>query len=108
MFSPHEEFQELMHIIQDMRETLGFSFPITSGYRCSSHPIVIEKLDKKGKAGYHHTSAAIDIGVSRENAFRLLEESFKRGFTGIGINQKGDHRFIHLDMRRKTPALWSY
>lgn len=38
---------------------------------------------------------------------------FQYGFTGIGINQKGGNRFIHLDdcgptTGRPRPTMWSY
>jgi len=28
-------------------------------------------------------------------------------FTGIGVQQKGSGRFVHLDLR-KEPTVWSY
>lgn len=100
------KFFQLMNAVQSMRDTLKFPLPITSGYRCESHPIEKKKIDKTGKAGYH-TIAAVDIGVNREQAHKLLKLAFIMGFTGIGINQKGSKRFIHLDFRN-DPTIWSY
>lgn len=103
-FNDSEEFKKLMAKVQSLRDTLGFPFPITSGYRCKDHPLEI----KKEKVG-QHTIAAVDIGVSGERAYKLLDMAFQYGFKGIGIKQTGKHskRFIHLDLR-DNPTLWSY
>lgn len=99
------EFRELMDEIQEMREDLNFSFPVTSAYRCKEHPIEA----KKDKFGMHNL-AAIDINVHGSNAVLLVEEALRRGFTGIGVNQHGPYnqRFIHLDMRDGPRVIWSY
>lgn len=102
--NPNLEFVELMDIVQDMRDELGFALPISSAYRCESHPIEA----KKSKPGMHNI-AAVDIKVSGDKAHKVLDLALKKGFTGIGVNQKGsmNQRFIHLDLRdHKT--VWSY
>jgi hypothetical protein len=38
---------------------------------------------------------------------RFLRLALELGFTGIGVQQKGTGRFIHLDLRA-VPAIWSY
>lgn len=99
------EFRELMDEIQEMRDELGFPFPVTSAYRCKDHPIEAKK-DKFGA----HNIAAIDINVYGEKAVRLIELALQKGFTGIGVNQTGPYkqRFIHLDMRDGPRTIWSY
>lgn len=99
------EFRELMDEVQEMREELGFSFPVTSGYRCLNHPIEANK-SKPGQ----HSIAAIDINVYGEEAVSLIESALQKGFTGIGVNQHGSYkqRFIHLDMRDGPRTIWSY
>jgi zinc D-Ala-D-Ala carboxypeptidase len=39
-----------------------------------------------------------------------LRLAFKLGFTGIGVQQKGSGRFIHLDTMEggTRPTVWSY
>ena len=103
--NPNLEFEELMDAVQEMREELGFPFPVTSAYRCPDHPIEA----KKDKFGYHRT-AAIDINVYGHKAVSLIELALEKGFTGIGVNQKGPYkqRFIHLDMREGPRVIWSY
>ena len=95
--------------IDNLREELGFPFPVTSGYRCSDHPIEA----RKKAPGAHTTGQAVDIGVSGNEAYMLIEAAIRDNFTGIGINQKGDSRFIHLDIiphssSSPRPWIWSY
>jgi len=98
-----------MKKIEALRESLGFPFIVTSGYRCPQHPIEA----KKQSYGAHSTGHAMDLAVRGENAYRLLDGALRAGFTGIGVNQKGNARFIHLDNiksseRRPRPWVWSY
>ena len=99
-----------MEKVEALREELGFPFPVNSAYRCRNHAIEA----RKKVPGAHTTGNAIDIGVSGEQALRLVEAAIKSGeFGGIGINQKGKNRFIHLDDIENTPErprpwLWSY
>ena len=95
--------------IDNLREELGFPFPVTSGYRCPEHPIEA----RKKAPGAHTTGQAVDIGVSGNEAYMLIEAAIRDNFTGIGINQKGDSRFIHLDIiphssSSPRPWIWSY
>ena len=100
--NPNPEFIELMDKIQELRDVVGFSLPITSGYRCPDHPIEARKASPG-----HHTSAAVDVGVYGERAYTVLREALRLGFTGVGVRQKGMKRFIHLDLR-DIPTVWSY
>jgi len=90
-----------------IRKWLGFSMPMTSGYRCEAY----NKL--KGFTQTHATGQAGDIACSHDQAVQINIEHSNFGFTGIGINQKGKGRFIHLDdlpkaVGRPRPHLWSY
>ena len=99
-----------MEKIEALREELGFPFIVTSAYRCPRHPIEA----RKKLSGAHSTGQAIDLAVHGENAYRLLSGALRAGFTGIGVNQKGNSRFIHLDNikssegSRLRPWIWSY
>ena len=100
--NPNAEFIELMNLVQVLRNRLGFPLPVASGYRCPDHPI-----EKAKRQPGQHSKAAVDIAVEFKQAHMLLREAMDMGFTGIGINQKGGGRFIHLDIR-KHPVVWSY
>lgn len=100
---------EFMKKLDQLREDMGFPFKITSAYRCPEHPIEA----RKKAPGAHTTGKAIDIGVSGNDAYILIEAAIRDNFTGIGINQKGDGRFIHLDIIPHSPSsprpwIWSY
>jgi uncharacterized protein YcbK (DUF882 family) len=100
---------EFMDKLQKLREAYGKPMRITSGYRHKTHPIEA----KKSKIGAHATGQAADIGVDRGDAYELLKLALELGFTGIGIQQKGGGRFIHLDTLEPSadfirPTIWSY
>lgn len=97
---------EFMEKLQSLRMIYGKPMRITSGYRCPQHPIEA----KKATPGAHASGCACDIGVEGREAYQVVRLAFKLGFTGIGVQQKGSGRFIHLDtMEGATrPALWSY
>jgi len=90
-----------------MRRELGFPFKVTSAYRCPEHNIAVSHT---GATGPHTTGRAIDIEVNREYAYRLLDCALRAGMTGIGVQQKGEGRFLHLDDLEEgiRPTVWSY
>jgi uncharacterized protein YcbK (DUF882 family) len=95
--------------LNDIREECGFSFPISSAYRCPNHPIEARKEVK----GAHTHGKAVDILASGENALEIIRVAQKHGIQRIGIQQKGSGRFIHLDACTEDdgfpcPAIWSY
>lgn len=97
--------------LQALRDEFGKPMPISSGYRDKTHPVEARKGTVS--LGAHTTGRSCDVVVSRGDAYRLIELAIKHGFTGIGINQKGVNRFIHLDDMTSIegfvrPAVWSY
>lgn len=97
---------DFMELMDSIRAMAGFPFVVTSGYRCPDHPIEA----KKSAPGAHTTGKAIDIAVKGHRALRLIELAQQAGIQRIGVNQKGNGRFIHLDVcdDRPSPAIWSY
>lgn len=96
--------------LDDLRHHLGFALPISSGYRCPEHNA---KVSSTGRTGPHTTGRAADIAVSHGRAYEVLQAAMMMRFTGIGINQKGSSRFIHLDNLpnangQPRPTIWSY
>ncbi len=100
----------LIHL-DELRQRCGFPFVITSGYRS---PEYNARVSESGLTGAHTTGKAADILVSGDKAYRLLQEAMNMAvFTGIGIDQKGENRFIHLDICTVAdglprPIIWSY
>jgi len=97
---------DFMHRLQTLRTRYSKPMTITSGYRCPDHPI--EKA--KPTPGAHSSGKAADVGVQGAEAHRLLALAMELGFTGIGVQQKGDKRFLHLDTMtgENRPTVWSY
>ena len=97
---------EFLYILNVIREECGFPLPVTSGYRCPKHPVEA----RKRRSGAHCRGLAVDIGVSGERAHRLVEVALRQGVPRIGIQQKGEGRFIHLDIDSSmpNPTIWSY
>lgn len=96
---------EFMDALQELRNQFG-PMRITSGYRSPEHPFEA----RKSKPGTHSSGKAADIAVSRGDAVKLLRLAIMDGrFTGFGIQQKGEKRFIHLDSTTTNrPTIWSY
>lgn len=101
-FSSSIAFTKLIDDAQAFRSESGKPLPITSGYRCAHHPIESQKATPG-----MHTQAACDFAVVGDDALKLLQFFLNKGYVGIGINQKGNARYIHID-RRTEPAIWSY
>ena len=93
----------LLERLQTLRTQYGKPLPVTSGWRCADHPV--EKA--KPHPGMHSTGLAVDLGVQGAEAVAVLRLALGLGFTGIGVQQKGAGRFLHLDLRRE-PTIWSY
>jgi uncharacterized protein YcbK (DUF882 family) len=103
--------QDFMEKVETLRVLYGKPLHVTSAARC---PEYNAKVSGTGKTGPHTTGRAIDFGVSGHDAHRLLVLAASMpDFTGIGVNQKGDSRFIHLDdlpnkPGKPRPWIWSY
>ena len=95
-------FTTLMDMVQNLRDWYGYPMTVNSGYSSPFHPIE----QKKANPG-QHTVAAIDFMVDQGDVHKVLAKCFEVGFRGIGVNMKGNHRFIHIDLR-KTHTVWSY
>lgn len=101
---------DFIDLLDELREQCGFALPVTSGYRCPQHN---SKVSHTGFTGPHTTGRAVDFGVRGDRAYKLVELAIRMGFTGIGVNQKGDARFVHLDdlpnaPGQPRPTCWSY
>lgn len=102
--------QDFMDKVQIVRDIVGFPLPVASGARCPKHNAAVSST---GDNGPHTTGRALDVTARGEQAFRVVYAMLVAGFTGIGVQQKGDKRFIHGDdlpdaPGRPRPTIWSY
>ncbi len=94
-----------------LRETYGKPIIVSSGYRCPKHNSAVSST---GATGPHTTGRAADILIRGAEAIKLLTRIIlMNDFTGIGLNQKGSARFIHVDDLPNTagqprPTIWTY
>lgn len=105
----HMDDQFLLKL-DELRHRYGKPLSVTSGYRC---PQYNAKVSSTGLTGPHTTGHAADLLVDRGNAYHLLQLALELGFTGIGVQQKGAARFIHVDdlpnaSGQPRPTVWSY
>ena len=105
----NEMKSEFLDRLQQLRNAYNKPMKITSGYRCPKHPIEAAKPSP----GPHSTGMAADVGIQGAEAHRLLQLALELGFTGVGVQQKGTGRFLHLDtisnqLDSPRPTVWSY
>lgn len=102
--------QDFMDKVEQLRVSVGFALPVSSAARC---PTYNARVSSTGRTGPHTTGRAIDLVVDRKKAHMVLAAALKMGFTGIGVQQKGTGRFIHIDdlpdaEGQPRPTTWSY
>lgn len=100
----NDKLYKHMELLQQMRDMLGFSIVINSGYRCKAH-----NDDVGGSVSSQHMEFATDCRPSYSNGFKqrlkkMYELAEKLGFDGIGKYET----FIHCDLRGKSKkARWN-
>ena len=94
---------DFIHKLQELRDTLGFTLLITSGYRCATYNKKIGgALDSR-----HIYGDAADIstlGLTGMQKIDLIKVARSLGFTGFGMHPA----FQHLDTRPGAIAVWFY
>lgn len=102
--------QDFMDKVERVRVRCGFPLPVSSGARCEKHN---SSVSHTGTDGPHTKGRAIDFTVRGTQALTVVRAMLEEGFTGIGVSQKGESRFIHGDdlpntMGSPRPWIWSY
>jgi len=101
---------EFVTLLDELRHQAGFPLTVSSGYRC---PVYNNQVSTTGYDGPHTTGHAADLTLSRHRAWDVLRFAPDLGFTGIGVQQKGGGRYLHLDTLTEPghaprPTVWSY
>ena len=93
--------------VVSMRRETGIPFIIPSAYRC---PVHNSRVSLTGSTGPHTTGRAVDIKCRGRESHIIMASAFRHGITGIGVNQKGKKRYIHIDDLTGDfrPWVWSY
>lgn len=94
--------QNLIEILQELRDIVGKPFKINSGYRCPEH----NKTVGGALMSQHVKGTAVDIstkGWSAAEKYALIQAAHRvYQVRGIGIYSS----FIHLDVRKGEGKLW--
>ena len=99
--------EETLARLQTVRNKFGRAMPVSSAYRCPKHNA---EVSSTGKEGPHTTGQAVDVGISGARALKLISMALDCGFTGLGVKQHGETRYLHLDdlTHGIRPHIWSY
>lgn len=102
--------QDFMDRAERLRVRFGKPLKVTSGARCPKHNA---EVSHTGDDGPHTQGRALDFAIRGADALHLVDCALEEGFTGIGISQKGDSRFVHVDDLpnadgQPRPTIWSY
>lgn len=96
---------ETIDFAQYLRDKCGFPLIVSSGYRCPNHPEEAKKI----RPGSHSRGLAADFAVTHGQARILAQIALGASKGGVGINQKGAGRFVHVDVDpQRTSYFWTY
>lgn len=106
----NEMDNQFMQQLVMIRKTTNVILPVSSAYRC---PEYNNKISPSGFHGAHTSGKAIDLSIRGSDALTVLKEALAIGIGGVGVEQKGNIRFIHLDSCTPKdglprPMIWSY
>ena len=98
--------ESFMEKLQELRTAYGAPMRVTSGFRDPRHSIEVSK----SAPGVHTRGCAVDIACGGQDAYEIMKIALELGFTGIGVQQRGSSRFLHLDTYTGDPRpnVWSY
>lgn len=98
--------QELVDLLEKLRELTNYPITITSGCRCAQKQEALRKAGYETATGIssHEKGLAADIVCGAFDGKMLAALAKKAGFKNIGIGR----RFIHVDVRAGGPREWGY
>ena len=98
--------ENLLSMLDDLREAYGHPIKLTSTYRSPDHPIEA----KKTKPGEHAYGAAVDIAcVGGQATYKLVKAAINVGFTRIGISRKNNFVHVGIGYPDAPPiTIWTY
>ena len=94
--------EAFMDRLQRLRDILGFSLVVNSGFRDPTHPVEAAK----DRPGIHTLGRAVDIAAGSQKQFKIMKAAVELGFTGFGFART----FIHIDDLDEAPRpnVWTY
>lgn len=100
---------DFMDKLIGLRQEFNRRMSVTSSYRTVDH----EKAQGRSGKSVHTLGRAVDVAIRGKDALDLILLAPRFGMTGIGVDQKGGSRFVHLDDyegddTQPRPWIWSY
>ena len=110
LFDDRGHAPEFLDRLERLRVAFNRPMPLSAGFRCPMHNMAVSET---GATGPHTTGHAVDVKVTRGEAYALTLLACRLGFTGLGFAQKGAARYMHLDDLPDAPGqprqhVWSY
>ncbi len=103
----NEISDQIIDVCQAIRDEVGYSLVVSSGFRCAAHPV--ERSKSKPGTGTHCRGVAADLAVSHRQAREVAAVALDMDIGGVGIHQKGSGRFVHIDVDPDRRSLiWTY
>ena len=95
--------EDLIRILENMRDMIGGPIVINSGCRCVEHNNEVGGVPNSA----HTRGLAADISVSSGwQRYQVVDAAFACGAMGVGV----DKTFVHVDVDTvlPRPSAWSY
>jgi uncharacterized protein YcbK (DUF882 family) len=103
--------EEMVSVLQEIRNEFQLPIFISSGYRCTRHPAEQDK----DSPGEHTFGMAVDIMCFGSKALKILSIAQSLNIKRIGLHQKGNvnGRFVHIGIANRyklefPEAIWTY
>ncbi len=93
--------EDLVNILQKIRDHFGRPVKITSGYRCPTR----NKAVGGTSGSYHMKGMASDIVISGVKPAEVARYAESIGVLGIGLYEGSDGNFVHVDTRT-SKSFW--
>lgn len=97
---------DLVAKLTEIREKIGFSLIVTSGYRCPEYQAHLKSRGFETAIGVsqHELGNAADVAGHPQPEAAIISVAAQAFFKAVGTGQ----RFVHVDTRTDKVRHWSY
>lgn len=97
--------EELIDLLQKMRDILGCPITVTSGYRCEHKQTELQAAGfETAKKSSHKDGRAADLWTGKHSGEELEKVARDVGFMAVGVGET----FAHVDTRKDKVRRWTY
>lgn len=96
---------DFVHLLDKIREKVGFPLIINSGYRSPEHNVRIGGV----KNSAHMRGLAADIKTDTwERTFEVIRAALELGIRRVGVAANGTYVHVDIDSTLPHPRMWFY